>query len=105
MKELLGKIVIGNRAPDPMPPFHEFGEIALDRNLKMIQIAVTDTAYANSVIKVWMFFGKGAPPPDKESTMALFLKDANRITSYNVCYTKLLRNFTLVKRHGVKLLS
>jgi len=78
LKELLGKIVIGNRAPDPMPPFHEFGEIALDRNLKMKQIAVTDTAYANSVIKVWMFFGKGAPPPDKESTMAFFLKDAKK---------------------------
>lgn len=75
LKELLGKIKIGNRATDLMPPFHEFGEIALDRNLKMKQITVTDTAYANSIIKVWMFFGKDAPAPDKKSTMEFFLKD------------------------------
>lgn len=75
LKELLGKIKIGNRVTDPMPPFHEFGEIALDRNLKMKQITVTDTAYANSIIKVWMFFGKDAPAPDKKSTMEFFLKD------------------------------
>ncbi len=75
LKELLGKIKIGNRAADPMPPFHEFGEIALDRNLKMKQITVTDTAYANSIKKVWMFFGKDAPAPDKKSTVEFFLKD------------------------------
>ncbi|OBX22086.1 hypothetical protein [Gelidibacter algens] len=75
LKELLGKIKVGTRVPDPMPPFHEFGEIALDRNTVMKEIAVTDTAYANSVKKVWMFFGKNAPAPDKESTMAFFLKD------------------------------
>ncbi|MFH4966120.1 hypothetical protein V8G69_14045 [Gaetbulibacter sp. M235] len=78
LKELLGKIQIGNRYVDPMPPFHEFGEIGLDRNLKMKPITVTDTAYANSIIKVWRFFMKGAasgPPPDKAGTMAFFLKD------------------------------
>ena len=78
LKELLAKINIGNRVVDPMPPFHEFGEIAEDRNNVMKQITVTDTAYANSVIKVWQFFMKGAasgPPPDKAGTMALFLND------------------------------
>lgn len=78
LKELVGKINIGNRVLDPMPPFHEFGEIAEDRNNVMKQITVTDTAYANSVIKVWQFFMKGAasgPPPDKTSTMAFFLND------------------------------
>lgn len=81
LKELLGKINIGDRVVDSMPPFHEFGEIALDRNLKMKQIAVTDTAYANSVIKVWQFFIKGAasgPPPDKKSTMDFFMKDLEK---------------------------
>ena len=78
LKELIGKIKVGERVPDPMPPFHEFGEIAKDRNLKMKEIAVTDTAYANSIKKVWMFFGKGAPPPDKEATMAFFLKDLEK---------------------------
>lgn len=78
LKELLGKINVGDRVVDPMPPFHEFGEIQEDRNLTMKQITVTDTAYANSIIKVWQFFMKGAasgPPPDKTSTMAFFLDD------------------------------
>lgn len=78
LEELVGKINIGNRIIDPMPPFHEFGEIAEDRNNVMKQITVTDTAYANSVIKVWQFFMKGAasgPPPDKASTMTFFLND------------------------------
>jgi hypothetical protein len=78
LKELIGKIKVGERVPDPMPPFHEFGEIAKDRNLKMKAITVTDTAYANSIKKVWMFFGKGAPPPDKKSTMAFFLADLKK---------------------------
>jgi hypothetical protein len=78
LKELLGKINIGNRVLDPMPPFHEFGEIAEDRNNVMKQITVTDTAYANSVVKVWQFLMKTAaagPPPDKDATMAFFLND------------------------------
>jgi hypothetical protein len=78
LRELVGKIKVGNRVYDPMLPFHEFGEIARDRNLKMKEITVTDTAYANSVKKVWMFFGKGAPPPDKTSTMSFFLKDLEK---------------------------
>lgn len=78
LEELLGKINTGNRVLDPMPPFHEFGEIAVDRNMVMKQITVTDTAYANSIIRVWQFYGKRAasgPPPDKASTMAFFLND------------------------------
>ncbi|MDF1518151.1 MAG: hypothetical protein P1P79_09410 [Lutibacter sp.] len=78
LKELIGKIKVGERVPDPMPPFHEFGVIAKDRNLKMKEIAVTDTTYANSIKKVWMFFGKGAPPPDKGATMTFFLKDLEK---------------------------
>lgn len=84
LKELIGKINVGNRVVDPMPPFHEFGEIAVDRNNVMKQITVTDTAYANSIIKVWQFFIKGAassPPPDKASTMAFFLKDLKTFKS------------------------
>ena len=79
LKELLGKINIGTRGVETSPPFHEFGEIFhVDRNLTMKPITVTDTAYANSVIRVWQFFGKKAasgPPPDKVGTMALFLED------------------------------
>jgi len=76
--ELVGKINIGNRVPNPMPPFHEFGEIAEDRNNVMKQITVSDTAYANSIIKVWMFLGKGVPPLDKKSTTAFFMDDLKK---------------------------
>lgn len=78
LKELLGQIKVGNRVIDPFPPFHEFGLIEEDRNLKMKPITVTDTAYANSIIRVWQFFTKGAangPPPEKEATTAFFLND------------------------------
>jgi hypothetical protein len=78
LKELLGNINVGDRVVNSMPIFHEFGEIELDRNLTMKPITVTDTAYANSIIRVWQFFGKKAasgPPPDKASTMAFFIKD------------------------------
>jgi hypothetical protein len=79
LKALLKNIKIGNRIPEGMPPFYEFGEItSLDRNLIMMEKTVTDTAFANTIIKVWKFFGKISPPPDKESTMAFFLKDAEK---------------------------
>jgi hypothetical protein len=77
LKALLKRIKIGNRIPKGMPPFYEFGQFtSIDRNLVMMEKTVTDTAFANTIKKVWMFYGKGAPPPDKEATMAFFLKDA-----------------------------
>ena len=79
LKELIGKINIGPRGVETAPPFHEFGEIFhVDRNLTMKPRTVTDTAYANSIIRVWQFFGKRAasgPPPDKEGTTKFFLDD------------------------------
>ena len=79
LKALLKNIKMGDRIPEGKPPFYEFGRItSLDRNLVMIEKTVTDTAFANTIIKVWKFFGEGAPPPDKESTMAFFLKDAKK---------------------------
>ncbi|GAA4955139.1 hypothetical protein GCM10023314_31070 [Algibacter agarivorans] len=76
LKELIGKVKIGDRAADPMPPFHEFSDIRLDRNVRMWKRMETDTAYANTVIRVWQFFmNSDGPPPDKKSTMAFFLKD------------------------------
>ena len=36
---------------------------------------VTDTTFANTIIEVWKFFGRVSPLPDKEATMAFFLKD------------------------------
>ncbi|WP_027138866.1 hypothetical protein [Gaetbulibacter saemankumensis] len=76
LKSLLRSIQIGNRISGPkMPPFRNFGETSIPRNMRMMQKTIQDTAFANSIIRVWHFFGKTAPPPDKDSTMAFFLKD------------------------------
>jgi hypothetical protein len=81
LKSLLRRIKIGNRTQNAMPPFHSFADIAEDRNVRMRERMVTDTAYANSVKKVWLFYGKTAselPPPDKEGTINFFLNDLKK---------------------------
>ena len=78
LKTLLNNIKIGDRFVDPMPPFYQFDNMATDRNVEMTERTVTDTAFANTIKRVWEFFGKGAPPPDKESTTIFFVEDAKR---------------------------
>lgn len=77
LKALLKQIKVGNRIPQGMPPFYKFGRMTtLDRNVQMIDRTITDTAFANTITKVWGFIGKTSPAPDKAATMAFFLKDA-----------------------------
>jgi hypothetical protein len=84
LKSLLKRIQIGDRIIGPkMPPFHNFGDVSVPRNIMMSNRTVNDTAFANSIIKVWHFFGKGAPPPDKESTIAFFLEDLKKFKAKN----------------------
>ncbi|MDP3313951.1 hypothetical protein [Lutibacter sp.] len=84
LKSLLRQIQIGKRTEVPIkPPFYNFGNVNLDRNMSMINRTVVDTAYANSIIKVWNFFGKSAPPPDKKSTMAFFMEDLKKFKARN----------------------
>ncbi len=78
LKSLLKTIHIGNRVIDPMPPFNNFYDTLEDRNTSMTERTVTDTAFANTIKKVWGFYGSTSPPPDKESTMAFFVKDAKK---------------------------
>ncbi len=78
LKALIKRIKTGNRVEQKMPPFYNFGEVTLDRNMSMTQRTVTDTAFANTIINVWKFFGKTSPPPDKKATMAFFLKDVEK---------------------------
>jgi len=79
LKSLLRSIHLGNRTKAPVqPPFYYFGDVNLDRNMRMTSKTATDTAFANTIKKVWDFFGKGAPPPDKESTMKYFLEDLKK---------------------------
>jgi hypothetical protein len=76
LKTLLSNVTIGERAVSQYPPFYRFQDIALDRNVKMFDKVVSDTAFANSIIKVWTFQGpEPMPAPDKEGTTAYFLKD------------------------------
>lgn len=79
LKSLLRQIKLGNRTGEPLaPPFYYFGDVDLDRNMRMTTKTSTDTAFAKTIIKVWHYFGKGAPPPDKESTMSFFLEDLKK---------------------------
>ncbi len=79
LKSLLRQADLGKRTKDPiMPPFYNFGDVSSDRNMTMSKRTPTDTAFANSIIRVWQFFGKGAPPPDKDATTAYFVKDAEK---------------------------
>ncbi len=76
LKSLLSRVQIGNRTAAPIvPPFNYFGDVTLERNMSMTERTVTDTAFANTITKVWRFFGEGAPPPDKKATLAFFLED------------------------------
>jgi len=75
LKSLVSRIKIGNRTNSQLPPFYRFSDIDLDRNVKMSDRTAKDTAFANTIIKVWGFFGSTAPPPDKASTMAFFMED------------------------------
>ena len=79
LKSLLRRVKMGNR-PGKMiqPPFYSFGDVSTKRNMSMSHRASSDTAFANTIIKVWHFFGKGAPPPDKEATMAFFMEDVKK---------------------------
>lgn len=78
LKSLLNNIKIGNRIPEGMPPFNEFNKTAIDRNTEMTERTVNDTAYANTIKRVWGYFGKTAPPPDKKATISFFIKDAEK---------------------------
>jgi len=79
LKSLLRNVQIGNRTGSPSPPpFYYFGDIDIHRNMRMTPKTVKDTAFANTVIKVWGFFGGGSPPPDKKATMSFFLDDLKK---------------------------
>jgi hypothetical protein len=80
LKALLKTIELPKRTNSPsMPPFYRFQDIDIERNVRMKQRVVTDTAFANSVKTVWKSFMSGnRPPPDKEGTMAFFLKDLEK---------------------------
>lgn len=80
LKALLKTIKLPKRTANPdMPPFYRFQDIDINRNVRMKQRVVTDTAFANSIKTVWQFFmSADMPPPDKDGTMAFFLNDLEK---------------------------
>jgi hypothetical protein len=82
LKALLKTIDLPDRTGKPkFPPFYRFQDIDISRNVRMKERMVTDTAFANTVKKVWKAFMTSEPkppPPDKEGTTAFFLKDLEK---------------------------
>jgi hypothetical protein len=79
LKALLKRIHLGKRTQgNTLPPFYNFGDVSADRNIAMSARTAKDTAFANSIIRVWLFFGRTSPPPDKKATTAYFMKDAKK---------------------------
>lgn len=83
LKALLKRVSLPQRTKNPKePPFYRFQDIDINRNVRMKDRMVTDTAFANSVKIVWKSMVSGdRPPPDKESTINYFLKDAKKFTA------------------------
>ncbi|GAA4645123.1 hypothetical protein GCM10023115_30830 [Pontixanthobacter gangjinensis] len=80
LKSLLDEVKIGERVPDPMPPFHVFSSVDESRNLRMTARTATDTAFAGTIKKVWMFFRSASAnfKPEKEATTRFFVENVNK---------------------------
>jgi len=79
LKTLLKQIHLNERSGPIYPPFNNFEEITLERHMKMPERMVTDTAYANTVKKVWTALLSGDfPPPEREGTIQVFTELAKK---------------------------
>ncbi|MGJ8592471.1 MAG: hypothetical protein ACSHXF_07980 [Aquaticitalea sp.] len=80
LKSLLNNLQIGNRTGKPeFPPFYAFQYIEEDRNNPMSERTATDTAFANSVQRVWKaIITSNTNPPDREGTSNFFVSDAKK---------------------------
>ena len=80
LKGLLNRVELPERTGRPQyPPFFEFGTIDLDRNVRMTNRTVTDTAFANVITNAWKFIMTSeGPPPDIKGTTAFFVADAKK---------------------------
>lgn len=82
LKALLNTLKLPNRTDKPKePPFRRFQDIDKYRNVRMKERMVTDTSFANSIMAVWksmLTSEPKPPPPDKEGTIAFFLKNLEK---------------------------
>ncbi len=72
LKTLVNKISIGDRGPKGRPPFNNFGFVDGDRNVTMFEKVKTDTAFANTVIKVWGAGWDRRPAPVLDSVVLYY---------------------------------
>ncbi|NNE30959.1 MAG: hypothetical protein HKN40_01175 [Winogradskyella sp.] len=80
LKGLLKRLKLPERTGKPQyPAFFEFGTIDIDRNMRMTEKTVSDTAFANIIKNAWKFIitSKG-PAPDIEGTTKFFVTDAQK---------------------------
>lgn len=80
LKSLVDRIQWGTRAYDSFPPGYQFGDIKVDRSLRMKEICATDTAFARKIKNFWQAImgNPNGPPPDVKGTTNFFLADAEK---------------------------
>lgn len=80
LRGLLRRIKLKRRTSGAVyPPFFEFGDTSLDRNVRMTEQCATDTTFANIIKNAWKFIVTSeGPPPDKQGTTTFFAKDAKK---------------------------
>jgi hypothetical protein len=79
LKAFLNRIYLGQRTERPRnPPFYEFMETSIDRNVRMKEKVVQDTAFANSIRRVWLGFSPKERKDDKEGTIKFFVENAKK---------------------------
>lgn len=78
LKSLVDRISWGDRAIDDFPWAGNFGDIEVDRNLRMTELCATDTTNARTIKNFWkaLMENPNMPPPDIKNTTDFFLKDA-----------------------------
>ncbi len=82
LKTLLNQIHLDERGGPFLPPFNNFEEITLERHMKMPNRMAIDTAYANTVKKVWKAILSGDfPPPEKEATTNAFVELSEKFSN------------------------
>lgn len=72
LRSMIKRMYKDERLNESMPPFYNFSYIDNERNTTMFDKTVNDTAFAATIQRVWMFFGKGAPPPVKEPIIDIY---------------------------------
>jgi len=79
LKSLIKRVSIGNRLEKPSrPPFYKFDYTDINRNNRMSERTATDTAFAGTIRKVWMFSSGPPKDPQRDSTISFFMKYASK---------------------------